>query len=144
MPGPLSAKVTRTPRRSPFSSTSMIISPRSAYRRTLRASSLAAVTSLVCSTMPNPRSTAVARTRDRTVTSEASVSIVQTVSGLSTTSTIAGSLANLVQQRHPVRRVQRGLEMLHADAELHQSDRHRGLDAHHDDVGAEQADHAGQ
>src|SRR5215472_8022534 len=107
----------------------------------LRASSLPAVTSLVWSTSPKPAQLASARRTCRTRMRSASEAMV-TAAGPGTLAASSAIAVESAQECHPLLDVQRGMEMAHRHAKLHEREGHRGLDAYDGGVRAEQSDHA--
>src|SRR4051794_33291197 len=119
MPLPRSENVRRKPRRAPTSSASSSTSPPPPWINVLRASSLAAVTSLVWSTRPKPSSVDHCRTSWRTrttsssdLTSETSRFIVLIADGLRADAECG------LQQLHPTLHVQCGAHALQGHTEL--------------------------
>src|SRR5262245_65604212 len=97
----------------------------------LRAISLAAVTSLVWSTRLKPSAAACSRTtcRIRTMSSGERIGIATGSLGITCAQACGGSRSAhaqpLVQQRHALLDVERGMHALERQAELDQRDRHR-------------------
>src|ERR1700694_126686 len=142
IPGPLSSNVSLSPTRPPSRSDCTRMVPPPPWLIVLRASSLAAVTILVCSPSVKPRSTAHRRTTWRATT----ISFEERTGNVSSS---GGAMT-----RAPVR--QRGAKQLHAlvnvEARAHPGQRQPQLDqrdghgrphADHDGLGIEDARHRG-
>src|SRR5258705_6339887 len=142
MPGPLSSKVSRNPRRAPSPSPAIRVEPPPPWTRVLRASSLAAVTILVWSTRLKARPTAHWRVTCRTRTtssSECTSSVCSRTVGIQPPARAEPA----ADQSHALLRVQRGANSVQVYPELDQGDGDRGPHAHHHGLRVQDARHAG-
>src|SRR5581483_10037402 len=139
MPGPSSRATTRMPARSSFCTTERTISPSPAYVVMLRAISEIAVASSVMSVEVKFSSDARARASRRAATTSESDAIATRSSSL----TRLALLRPFLQERHALLEVERRVDVLHANPQLHHRERHLGLDPHQHCLGAAQARHVG-
>src|SRR5262249_23179964 len=129
MPGPSSSKTSLTPRGPwPFT-TSSSSSPPPPCTSVLRASSLAAVTTFVCSTRVKPTATAASRTVWRTRTTSSWVRIG--MRSLRASPGLLPLLERRLDELHALLDVEGGAHPGEREPELHEGDRHRRLHAHH-------------
>src|SRR5512139_3002351 len=146
IPGPWSAKTSRSPERGGSCSTWSSISPPRPCSSALRASSLAAVTSFVWSTSEKRSSWARRRTSCRTSTTSASEPIATVSSfrtGMQSSSRAAPPSRARPEERHPLLHVEGGPDAVQGEAELDEGDRHRRLHADDDGLRVHEPGHRG-
>src|SRR5438874_8018202 len=140
MPGPLSSNVSRRPARPPLRSNCSRALPPPPWSIVFRASSLAAVTILVCSTRLKPISTARMRTTWRTTT----MSFEERTGSVSSSGiamTVAAARERRAKELHSLVHVQARSNARQGQAQLHERDRDGGPHADHDRLGVEHAGH---
>src|SRR2546428_1164222 len=141
MPGPWSMATTETPWRSPFWTRLRMISPFLAYIRMLRAISEIAAAMTVCSPLENPATAANARPCCRASTTSTSAAIGRRSSSPTATRLLwfcfeEALLRAVIEERQPLLEIENGRDAFQRQAELHHGERHVGLDADDDRLGA--------
>src|SRR5262245_26186195 len=129
IPGPLSSKTSRSPRRASLLRASSLTDPPPPWSSVLRASSLAAVTILVWSTRPSPCATAQSRVacRTRTTSSDDRIDIV---SSLTTAINVLPLRAGVLKRPHAFLDVERGAHARQREAQFDERDGHRRAHPH--------------
>src|SRR3954462_905077 len=127
------------PSRPPLFRTATTISPSPAYAVMLRATSEIAVASRVRSVGSKPIAVASSRASRRAATTSSSDRIAIRRSS----DTVFVLLEMVLQERQAFLEVQRGVDVLEVQAELHHRERHLGLDADDHRLGPAQPRHAG-
>src|SRR4051794_14798426 len=143
IPGPSSANVSRSPCRPAVSSTSSRKLPPPPWANAFRASSLAAVTSLVWSTIEKPSATEASRTAWRTRTTSSAARISSASAETSDTGSRA-SLRACSEELHALLDVERGADVRKLETELDERDRDRRPHPDDDGLGVEHARHRGR
>src|SRR5262249_10225174 len=136
------SNVSRSPRRLPSRSASIRTMPPPPWMSVLRASSLDAVTILVCSTRRKPSSTANARVNCRARTTSSSDRMPSVSSRTTGNAGYSRSRQRAPDEAHPPLGIEGRPHSWEAQAQLDEGDGHGGAHAHHDRLGVQHARHA--